>query len=118
MLHWFPFKSPDANIFDATTELAQNFINIVNQLAISYSIEDRLFCGIGICYGSLIGNFTQSGIIEYHVYGDAIVRAHRYEGMRKVLFPSVTNSHFLIISERVYHRLSPEKADSFEYYSL
>jgi hypothetical protein len=80
--------------------------------------ETPIACGIGIALDTITGFFPEAGTKEYDLYGQAIVLATRYEGMRKTLFEAETARSVLIIQEKVYHSLDPSHRNGFKMMDL
>lgn len=70
-------------------------------------------CGIGITLDTLTGFYPEAGTKEYDIYGQALVLATRYEGMRKTLFEAEKGRSVLIIQSVVYDSLDPSHREGF-----
>ena len=58
----------------------------------------------------MTGYFPKTGLKKYDLYGDALVKATRYESMRKVLFKKgIPRGNIVILQSRVFDLL-PENA--------
>jgi CheY-like chemotaxis protein len=81
----YPFTSPENNQ-DCALKVAEEFYRLFNIQRRDFFPDKKIFCSIGVALGSLIGRFPRIGPKHYDMFGDAIVKAVRYENMRKVLF--------------------------------
>ena len=113
----FPFNS-QGSLVDNAYALAEMFVEIFQNQVERY-FDCPHYCGIGISLGEVTGYFPTIGLKQYDLYGDAIVHATRYEGMRKHLFQSgVEKGNIIIIQEKAYQMLSLDLAEGLIKYKL
>ncbi|MFW7378880.1 MAG: 7TM diverse intracellular signaling domain-containing protein [Oligoflexus sp.] len=75
--------------------------------------------GIGIAGGSVGGYFPRSGIMQYDLYGMAIVLATRYENMRRQLQDKLTvGTSIVIVQDMVFQKLPETLKKRFQCYHL
>jgi class 3 adenylate cyclase len=114
----YPFESMSHNLAHAAVDLAKRFAQVLREEARMLHSETPIACGIGIALDTITGFFPEAGTKEYDLYGQAIVLATRYEGMRKTLFEAETARSVLIIQEKVYHSLDPSHRNGFKMMDL
>ena len=114
----FPFEcsgNPKQNAF----ALSESFIRIFDRLALKYFPDKEVFCSVGVAYGEVSGYFPKSGLKQYDLYGEAIIKATRYESFRKHLFQAgIEKGNVLIIQKLVYDDLSKEMQESLTPFNL
>ncbi|SMF06535.1 7TM diverse intracellular signaling domain-containing protein [Pseudobacteriovorax antillogorgiicola] len=110
----FPFKSP-GSIYDNAVLLADQFNQILYQLARTHFQDREILSSIGIAAGEIKGSFPKIGMKQYDVFGDAIIKANRYESMRRVLIQKqrLKKGSITIISDEVYKNLSADLQDDY-----
>ncbi|MFW7379784.1 MAG: 7TM diverse intracellular signaling domain-containing protein [Oligoflexus sp.] len=103
----FPFRC-EGSVFAKAIELTEKFVSIINQESKSYFPDRQVYCGMGVAYSDVTGFFPKAGLQYYDLYGDAIVKAKRYEEFRKVLQKhlSLPESNITIIHQDVYMQLN------------
>ncbi len=74
---------------------------------------EPIACGIGIALGNLTGFYPESGTKEYDLYGQGLILATRYEGLRKTLSEGEQHRSIIILQEIVFSGLRPELRESF-----
>jgi class 3 adenylate cyclase len=110
----YPFHCPgQKNIAVQAVSLALEFVHTFRACVEKLEYPDPIYCSIGIAAGEIEGFFPNTGTKEYDLYGNGIVLANRYEGMRKSLFQSV-EFDLMIVQEEVYKSLPPAMRASFE----
>lgn len=114
----YPFQSPTGHLAKDAINLAQTFYRIFQEEVQALDYPNPVRCGIGIAMGPISGFYPESGTKEYDLYGQAIVLATRYEGMRKVLSRHIPPSSFVILQERVYLSLAKDDREAFTTFDL
>jgi class 3 adenylate cyclase len=110
----FPFRLPAGGEPAAfALQLARAFIAIVDAEAQRLHPKRSVFCSIGIAYGAIESFYPTTYPKEYDLYGAPIVQATRYEALRKSHLAHLTNGHLIILQDRVYRTLAPEKQQTF-----
>jgi class 3 adenylate cyclase len=109
----YPFQSLTVNPTNEAIDLAKRFAQVLHEEAAILHSETSVACGIGIALDSLTGFYPEAGTKEYDIYGQALVLATRYEGMRKTLFEAEKGRSVIIIQEVVYQSLDPSHRAGF-----
>lgn len=112
----FPFVCDDEPA-DTAYLLALEFIEVFENCARSFPHTRNLLCSVGIATGSIEGFFTLSGTRSYDMFGQAIVLATRYEGIRKK-FNLQKRRHLITVQDRVYSLLSQDLKKQLNCYQL
>ena len=109
----FPFGC-NGCIFMNSFSLAENFIEVFRSIVKLHAGEDSLLCSVGIAYGEIGAGFPKTGLKNYDLYGDAIVKAVRYESMRKLLYNNfhIKHGNLIIVQDEVGRRLSSSQRSS------
>ena len=114
----YPFSiSGDQTEADLAIELADRFIGILDLATERYGFPDPVYCGIGIAMGQLQGYYPKSGTKEYDLYGSGIIKATRYESLRKKLFRS-QQAHSVIVQTNIYNSISSSLRKKFDCYTM
>ncbi|NRA68364.1 MAG: hypothetical protein HRU19_28020 [Pseudobacteriovorax sp.] len=114
----FPF-SYSGNHQDKAIELAYSFVTIFQEKVREFFPGSEVFCAIGIARGMLTSYYPRIGIRQYDLYGDAIVKAHRYESYRSALFKNgITPGNIIIVQEEVLNYSEAYTKKDFSEYSL
>lgn len=109
----YPFESMSDNLANDAVDLAKMFASVLREEAEMLHSETPIACGIGIALDTITGFYPEAGTKEYDLYGQAIVLATRYEGMRKNLFEAEKGRSVLIIQEKVFQSLDPSHRAGF-----
>ncbi|MDQ3230652.1 MAG: hypothetical protein M3Q07_02445 [Pseudobdellovibrionaceae bacterium] len=88
-------------------EIAERFIEVFRSCADQLNHDEPVHCSIGMDAGVIEGFYPNTGTKEYDLYGQSIIVANRYEGLRKYIFEQV-DFDILIIQDEVYQRLPHE----------
>ena len=114
----YPFKIPEQiQASDLAVSMSNRFIKNLEMNVKKFSLNQNVYCGIGIAMGELHGYYPKSGTIEYDLFGRGIILATRYESMRKMLFPNA-NSHVVILQKSVYDSLSNQVKKAYKKHDL
>jgi len=108
----YPFEAMSDNIAHDAVDLARKFAEILMEEAKMLHSDSPIACGIGIALDTITGFYPEAGTKEYDLYGQALILATRYEGMRKILCPESQRS-VLILQEKVYKSLNPSRRKGF-----
>lgn len=115
----FPFHCPDPRIADHSLRLAYRFMRVFHEKAQAYNPREPIYCGIGIAEGPVEAFYPDNGAQVYDLFGRSIILAHRYEGMRDVLFPRLkVRDSIIILQKQVFDQLSPELKMGFSSFDL
>lgn len=109
----YPFAALSKNPANDSIDLAKRFARILKEEAEMLHSETPISCGMGIALDTITGFYPEAGTKEYDLYGQAIVLATRYEGLRKTLFEAEKGRSVLIIQEKVYQSLDPSHRAGF-----
>ena len=116
----FPFVS-EGNIYDKSLLLAERIIKLFQEHVRNYfSNNEEVYCSIGIACGEISGYFPRTGLKQYDLYGEAIIRATRYEAFRKVMFVTgkMDACDVILVQKDVYDGLSEEYKSHLKSYPL
>jgi class 3 adenylate cyclase len=114
----FPFQTPQGRVsHEVAIQLAFGFLEAFDQEFADTLSEERTYCSIGIARGRIQGFFTVSGIRSYELFGDSIVLATRYEGLRKQ-WPADRPGHIITMPTRMYESLPLAFRPLFQQYKL
>lgn len=108
----------NGNIHQKSYQLALEFIHIFMREAESYFKDRYVYCAAGIAFGDVTGMFPRVGIKNYEIYGDAIVKAKRYESFRKVILENIEQDNILVLQDRVYQNLTTFQKSKLICYSV
>lgn len=115
----FPFHCPDPRIADHSLRLAYRFMRVFHEKARAHNAAEPIYCGIGIAQGSVEAFYPDNGAQVYDLFGRSIILAHRYEGMRDVLFPRLkVRDSIIILQKEVFDQLSPDLRAGFSAFPL
>lgn len=115
----FPFKTPFDESAEATAvQLALSFLEIAREEIRAFDSTQPMHVSIGIATGQIEGFFPQSGMRSYELFGEAIVLASRYEGLRKFIFASQSPSHIICVQSRVIEALPQLIQKNFRRFAL
>ena len=104
----FPFLSYE-NQSHAAFDLGERFILAFREAVNRYLEQKSVYCAVGIVKGEVSGYFPTAGLKHYDLSGDTIVKARRYESMRKLMFEKgVKSSDIMILQEDVFKALPSE----------
>ncbi|WP_132323030.1 7TM diverse intracellular signaling domain-containing protein [Pseudobacteriovorax antillogorgiicola] len=107
----FPFLPPSKlEPAHHSLHLAKQFMQIFDRVVRSMNVPNG--CAIGIAEGNLEGFYPVSGILEYQLFGDGIVRANRFQEARRCL-QLETGTHILILQESLQKALLNEDQGAF-----
>jgi class 3 adenylate cyclase len=109
----YPFQAMSNNLAHDAVDLAKRFAKVLHEEQKMLHTEIPTTCGIGIALDTITGFYPEAGTKEYDLYGQAIVLATRYEGMRKTLFEADKGRSVLIIQEKVFLSLDPSHRCGF-----
>lgn len=111
----FPFEQLGHLKTSCAVELAERIIEIFNNYMNALEYDKPIRCSIGIGKGLVRGFFSKSGAIRHDLWGAAIVKATRYESMRKIILTKDDeNSSIIILQDEVYQSLSQTQKSSYE----
>ncbi len=115
----FPF-AVQGSLLENSLALAESFISIFDNEAKKYFPDKNVYCGIGMAYGDVCGYFPKTGLKHYDLYGETIIKATRYEAMRKIIFEQgrVPQGNIMILQEDVFGNLASGYQDGFMEYQL
>lgn len=109
------FKVPEV----AAIELSERFIQVFNRVASLKFGPSRVFCSLGLAMGEVGGFFPAAGLKHYDLFGDTIVKATRYEAMRKAIFKGKElQRNIVIMQERVFDGLPREMQTDYKGFVL
>jgi class 3 adenylate cyclase len=115
----FPFHCPDPRIADHSLRLAYRFMQVFQEKARAHNATEPLHCAIGIAQGPVEAFYPENGAQVYDLFGRSIILAHRYEGMRDVLFPRLkVRDSIIILQKQVFDQLSPDLKLDFSVLNL
>lgn len=110
----FPFTLPrNISIEDKSILLANEFVDIFHKHAKNFFPREDLKCSLGIASGLLSTNFNQIGTLSYHVSGQPIILATRYESSRKLLYPAGPPSSIILVQDQVMAKVGPQLQSQF-----
>ncbi|SME95766.1 hypothetical protein [Pseudobacteriovorax antillogorgiicola] len=78
----FPFTC-DGDVGKVTMDLCKQFIQVFKEAAEVHFKNRPVYCAVGAAYGQVNGYFQRTGLHNYELYGDAIVKATRYESFKR-----------------------------------
>ena len=112
----YPFKQVGGLQSECALQLAERMVQKFSKLVSTIESRKPIYCSAGIASGKVRSYFSKSGRIRDDLWGDAIVLATRYEGMRKQLFDldRVKPGNIIIIQEAVYDSLNEKDRSEFE----
>jgi len=115
----FPFEL-DGNIFDHSYMLANQFLDAFKSSVETFLTKKNVFCAIGIAYGDVTGFFPKNGLKTYDLYGEAIIKAKRYEAFRNVLFQQlkIDKQSVILIQDQVYQNLTNQSQENLRSFTL
>lgn len=109
----YPFQLPgSANSAVHAVGIAERFIEVFRSCTDQLNHDEPVHCSIGIASGVIEGFYPNTGTKEYDLYGQSIILANRYEGLRKYIFEKV-DFDILIIQDEVYQNLPDEMQTKF-----
>jgi class 3 adenylate cyclase len=115
----FPFHCPDPRIADHSLRLAYRFMRVFQDKARAHYATEPLHCAIGIAQGPVEAFYPENGAQVYELFGRSIILAHRYEGMRDLLFPRLkVRDSIIILQKQVFDQLSPDLKVDFSALNL
>ncbi|NRA66893.1 MAG: hypothetical protein HRU19_20565 [Pseudobacteriovorax sp.] len=97
----YPFHSPSENPAQLALMIARRFYEIVADESLRLQSNESVNCSIGVAHGAIQGFYPESGTKEYDLFGEALVLATRYQGLRKSGFPVETDTSYIFIQEKV-----------------
>jgi hypothetical protein len=121
----YPFLPTEArSLADSAVSTALTMLDAFNKEVEKFNYLRPIKAAIGLAYNSIQGTFQSAGIRSYDLYGEAIIQAAKYEGLRKRpelwdLFSKhaakmgIEYFHLLIVQEVVYNSLSSSYKDLF-----
>ncbi|RYE53650.1 MAG: hypothetical protein EOP48_13950, partial [Sphingobacteriales bacterium] len=115
----YPFNC-NGDMFDSAVSLSQMFIEIFNTEVEKHFHGRQVYCSIGIAYGRVNGYFPKQGLKVYDLYGDGIILATRYEGIRKALLneKGLPPQNILIIQDTIFRQVNVGIQKEFETFQL
>lgn len=115
----FPFGC-DGSREDAALQLAENFVRIFKKVSQETYGRQVGYCAIGVASGTVIGKFPKIGPAVYDVLGEGIVKAKRYEEMRKTLreYNIIPSGNIIIVHEVVIEKASAELKNHYTGFEL
>ncbi|MFW7380028.1 MAG: 7TM-DISM domain-containing protein [Oligoflexus sp.] len=115
----FPFHTPSGKPPElVAVELAFRFLECFEHEREKFSYDLPIFASMGMASGRIEGFYPQSGTQSYELFGEAIILADRYEGLRKALFQTRPQSHIITLQERVFQALPKSFQDQFVCFHL
>ncbi|WP_141733556.1 hypothetical protein [Oligoflexus tunisiensis] len=109
----YPFRYPEGSLADGALQLAEEFYQAFVAEASRLAPQGSIHCGIGIAFGPISGFYPETPPKEYDLYGQSLVLAKRYEGMRKILLKGQAPASILILQEQVYRELDSSRQAGF-----
>ncbi len=110
----YPFLAKDENPAISDLEIALRFSQILNEESTSLNYGRPISCGIGIAYGSITGFYPEVGAKENDLFGEGIILATRYEGMRKILAKDHPDRSVVVLQEAVFRSLDEKLKFGFQ----
>ncbi|SMF02601.1 adenylate/guanylate cyclase domain-containing protein [Pseudobacteriovorax antillogorgiicola] len=109
----FPFEVSQNEAGKVALEFALHFEQILNDCADKYLSVD-VSCGIGISLGEIGGFFPNAGIQQYDLYGKPLIKATRFQAMRKTIKADFSLAGSLFVIEKaVYDQLPNNMQNEF-----
>ena len=115
----YPFAPPSGqNQADLAIDLALSFLRDFDQTFIQNASDPHQhLCCVGIAAGDIESFFTLSGIRSYELFGKSIIKATRYQALRKSSnLPG--EGHIICLQANVFGKLSAKNQALFEYLSI
>ena len=111
----FPFKQVSKSMAESAVNLAERFEKTFTSLVVKFETEIPVYCSVGVAMGNVKAYFSKSGSIRHDLWGEAIVKAIRYESSRKQIFNTLRlePSNIIILENSVYESLGQIKKKEF-----
>ena len=115
----FPFKC-DGNLSSTADSLVQGFKMIFDRHKSEILTDKDVNYSVGIAKGSIRGYFPKIGPKNYELFGEGIVKAVRYESMRKILLEKLDRpkSNIVIVEEIVYDEMEENFKKNYDKFPL
>lgn len=114
----FPFRCAGAPETEALA-LAEDFAEVFRAAVREHLPGRRAHCSIGIAAGAVTGFFPKAGLKQYDLFGDGIIKASRYEAVRKQLFEQgVPRASLLIVQDRIWRALPAEPQQRLQEFAV
>ena len=98
----FPFKHLGSDIDTSAIEFAERIVASFTNQIIKLGTREPIYCSTGVARGRVKAYFSKSGSIRHDLWGDGIVKATRYEALRKDIFEilNIVPSNIIILQQQ------------------